>query len=75
MFCLYVYVITVATEHVILRFFICKVFLDTILSFCIYSKTSCTSRTKFPNLNVSRIVLQLFLLNPLEAGVKSRMKM
>ena len=34
-----------------------------------------TSRTKFPNLNVSRRVLQLFLLNPLEAGVKSRMKM
>ena len=50
-------------------------FLDTILSFCIYGKTSSTSRTKFPNLNVARLVLQLFLLNPLEAGVKSRTKM
>ena len=31
--------------------------------------------TKFPNLNVSRLVLQLFLSNPLKPGVKSSMKM
>ena len=31
--------------------------------------------TKSQNLNVPRQVLQLILLNPLKAGVKSRMKM
>ena len=30
-------------------------------------------RTKFQNLNDSRFVLQLILLNPLKPGVKSRM--
>ena len=33
------------------------------------------SHTKFPNINVSRLVLQLYLPNPLKPGVKSRMKM
>ena len=33
------------------------------------------SRTKSPILNVSRLVFQLFLPNPLKPGVKSRMKM
>ena len=31
--------------------------------------------TKFPNLNVSRLVLQLILSNPLKPGVMSSMKM
>ena len=41
----------------------------------IYRKTSCISRIKFQNLNVSRLDLQLSLPNPLKAGVKSSMKM
>ena len=40
-----------------------------------YRKTSSISRTKFQNLNGFRLVLQLSLLNALEPGVKSRMKM
>ena len=41
----------------------------------IYRKTSSISRTKFQNLNVSCILLQLSSLNPLKPGVKLRMKM
>ena len=40
-----------------------------------YHKTSSISRTKSHNLNVSNLVLQLSLFNPLKPGVKSRMKM
>ena len=40
-----------------------------------YRKTSCISRNKSQNLNVSRIVLQLSLPNPLKAGVELSMKM
>ena len=40
-----------------------------------YGQISNISHTKFQNLNVSRLVLQLSLLNPLKACVKSRMKM
>ena len=40
-----------------------------------YRKTSSISRTKSQNLNVSCILLQLSLLNPLKPGVKLRMKM
>ena len=40
-----------------------------------YRKTSSISRTKSQNLNVSHIVLQLSLPNPLKPGVKSSMKM
>ena len=40
-----------------------------------YRKTSSISRTKSQNLNVSNLVLQLSLLNPLKPGVKSRIKM
>ena len=40
----------------------------------IYRKTSSIGRTKSQNLNVSNLVLQLSLLNPLKPGVKSRMK-
>ena len=40
-----------------------------------YRKTSSISRTKFPNLNVPCILLQLSSLNPLKPGVKLRMKM
>ena len=38
-------------------------------------KTSSISRTKFQNLNVSCIILQLSSLKPLKPGVKLRMKM
>ena len=40
-----------------------------------YRKTACISRTKSQNLNISRLVLQLSLPNPLKPGVKSSMKM
>ena len=40
-----------------------------------YRKTSNISGTKFPNLNVSLLALQLSLTIPLKPGVKSRMKM
>ena len=40
-----------------------------------YRKTSCISRTKYQNLNVSYLVLQSSLPNPLKPGVKSSTKM
>ena len=40
-----------------------------------YRQISYISRTKFQNLNDSRLVLQLLLRNPLMTGVKSRLKM
>ena len=40
-----------------------------------YHKSSSISRTKFPNLHISRLVLQLSLPEPLKSSVKSRMKM
>ena len=40
-----------------------------------YHKTSSIRRTKFQNLNVSHLVLQLSLPNPLKQGVKKIMKM
>ena len=40
-----------------------------------YRKTSSISRTKSQSLNVSCILLQLSLLNPLKPGVNLRMKM
>ena len=40
-----------------------------------YRKTSSISRTKYQNLNVSYLIMQLSLLNPLKPGVESRMKM
>ena len=39
------------------------------------NQTSDISRTKFQNVNVSRLVLQLYLPNPLKPGVKWKMKM
>ena len=41
----------------------------------VYRKISNIRRTESPNLNVSRLVLQLSLPNPMKPGVKSRMKM
>ena len=41
----------------------------------IYRKISNIRHTKSPNLNVSHLVLQLSLPNPMKPGVKSRMKM
>ena len=41
----------------------------------IFRQISYISRTKFQNLNVSRLVLQLSGPNPLKPGAKSRMKM
>ena len=40
-----------------------------------YRKISNIIRTKLPNLNVSRLVVQLSFPNPMKPGVKSRMKM
>ena len=40
-----------------------------------YPKISNIRRTQIPNFNVSRLVLQLSLPNPMKPGVKSRMKM
>ena len=40
-----------------------------------YRKISNIRSTKSPNLNVSRLVVQLSLPNPMKPGVKSRMKM
>ena len=40
-----------------------------------YRQTSDIKRTKSQNLDISRLVLQLSLLNPLTTSVKSRMKM
>ena len=40
-----------------------------------YCQTSNIRHTKSPNLNVSCLILQMSLPNPLKAGVKSRMKM
>ena len=41
----------------------------------VYRKTSSISRIKSQNLNVSRLLLQWPLPNPLKPGVKLRMKM
>ena len=40
-----------------------------------YPKISNIRRTEFQTLNVSRLVLQLSLHNPMKPGVKARMKM
>ena len=40
-----------------------------------YRKTFSIRLNELQHLNVSRLVLQLSLLNPLKPGVKSRMKM
>ena len=45
------------------------------LIFITYCQPSNISSTKFQNLNVYHLVLQLYLPNPLKPGVKSRMKM
>ena len=42
---------------------------------CDYRQTSNINRTNYQNVNVSRLVLQLCLPNPLEPGVKSKMMM
>ena len=44
-------------------------------TFNTYRKTFSISRTKSQNLNVSNLILQLYLLSPLTPCVKSRMKM
>ena len=41
----------------------------------IYRKTSSIRDTKYSNLNVSHLALQLLFPNPLKPGVKSKMKM
>ena len=45
------------------------------ISFGMYRTISNIRRTKSPNLNVSLLVLELSLSNPMKPGVKSRMKM
>ena len=55
---------------IVVRIWMSEQFID----FC-YCQTSIIKRTKSQNLNVSRLVWQLSLSNPLKSGVKSRMKM
>ena len=51
------------------------IFLQEIrIIFIVYYQTSNIRHTISPNLNVSGIILQLSLPNPLKPGVKSRMK-
>ena len=45
------------------------------IDFCLYRQISDISCTKFQNLNVSCLVLRLFLFNILKPGVKLQMKM
>ena len=47
----------------------------SLLYFKEYCQTSNISRTKHQNWNVSDLILQLSLPNPLKPSVKSRMKM
>ena len=42
--------------------------------FIAYHKISNIRRAEFQNINVLRLVLELYLPNPLMSGVKSRMK-
>ena len=52
------------------------IFLQEIrIIFIVYHQTSNIRHTISPNFNVSGIILQLSLPNPLKPGVKSRMKM
>ena len=53
----------------------CKVVFHKGTLLITYRKISNIRRTKWPNLNVSCLVLQLSLPNPMKPGVKSRMKM
>ena len=54
----------------------CQTFFSCLSAlFVYYRKISNIRRTKSLNLNVSRLVLQLSLPNPMKPGVKSRMKM
>ena len=53
----------------------CRFFDESAVSLLMYRKISNISRNKSPNLNVPRLVLQLFLPNSMKPGVKSRMKM
>ena len=48
---------------------------NCIWTVCIYRQFSNISRTQSPNINLSRLVLQLSLPNPLKPGAKLRMKM
>ena len=54
---------------------ISHIILPVRLSDIIYGQTSNIRCTKSQNLNVSCLVSQLSLLNPLKPGIKSRMKM
>ena len=54
--------------------FVIRTFAGTVTNM-MYRKTSSISRTRFQNLNVSCIILQLSSLNPLKPGVKLRMQM
>ena len=48
---------------------------STIVYLWIYRKISNIRRTKSPNLNVPRLILQLSLSNPMKLGARLRMKM
>ena len=76
-----------ATTHISIYFGVMSQYLNNIIPYNIFEKLNCPyqniiyrrifniRRTKSPNLNVSRLVLQLSLPNPMKPSVKSRMKM
>ena len=51
------------------------IIMGNVVEIDMYRKVSNIKCTKFPNLNVSRFVMQLSLPNVMKPGVKSRMKM
>ena len=66
----YTYIIKNVLHHLSAKIAIIRYCWQTYLMECIYRKISNTWRTKSQNLNDSRLVLQLSLLNLLKPGVK-----
>ena len=68
-----------STNTIIRLFYVAQahwvIFLCNVVVSHTYHQTYSWRRTKSQHLNVSRLVLQLSLPNPLVSGVKSRMKM
>ena len=65
------HIITILIEYISFGNVICIIDEQTFYKYC---KVSNIRRTKFQNLNVSHLILQLSFPNPLKPGVKSRMK-
>ena len=65
----------VSPDYIVVRHFYLLNNLNLLSAICITVKTSSISHTKFQNLNVSCILMQLSSLNSLKPGVKLIMKM